>query len=150
MRIATKTATKPKLVKLNAAGRRVSAKATEFAAVLDTETGLIAAVGTCPKAMTYADAEAHVAELNAKRYAGRANWRLPSVPEMVGRVDYTRYSPAMDTDFYPDARSSWYWTSTPCADAASFVFVVDFSLGDVDGYARHHEAFCRPVASASQ
>jgi hypothetical protein len=145
-----KTAAKAKLVKISATGKRAAAKATEFAAVLDTTTGLMAAVNAAPNALTFRDAEALIAELNAKRYAGHNDWRLPTVPELVSFVYYTRYSPAADTEFFPDVQSSYYWTGTPCAFATSCVFAVGFGYGCVDYYRRRGRCFVRPVRVARQ
>ena len=146
----TKTAAQPKLVKISATGRRAATKATEFAAVLNTEIGLMAAVGVAPNALTFRDAEALIADLNAKKHAGFSDWRLPTVPELTSFVDYTRYSPAADAEFFPDVCSSYYWTGTTCAYATSCVFAVDFSGGYVGTCGRGNGCFVRPVRVARQ
>ena len=145
-----KTTEKAKLVKISATGRRAAAKSAKFAAVLNTETGIMAAIGVASEALLFRDAEALIADLNAKRHAGFSDWRLPTVAELVGLVHYTRYSPAADRDFFPDIRSSWYWTGTPCALSTSYVFAVSFNYGNVYLYSRSSKCFVRPVRVARQ
>ena len=52
-------------------------------------------------------------------FAGQSDWRLPNVRELHTLVDFSRASPAIDTDFF-DATSGgeWvHWTSTSIANA---------------------------------
>ncbi|MDP2141329.1 MAG: DUF1566 domain-containing protein [Gammaproteobacteria bacterium] len=74
------------------------------------------------------EAEAAVAELGD-------GWRLPTVDELQTILDRSRYNPAIDTEKFPDTKSTWYWTSSPCAWDASARWVVYFSYGSVlDSY----------------
>lgn len=41
-------------------------------------------------------------------------WRMPTRAELVSLVDDTRLGPAINTDLFPDTKSTWYWTGTPC------------------------------------
>ena len=65
----------------------------------------------------------------AYRGAGHDDWRLPTIKELLGPVDHSRYAPAIDTDAFPDTKSNWYWTSTSCAWDPSCAWFVYFSDG---------------------
>ena len=58
-------------------------------------------------------------------------WRLPTRKELESLVDTSRHDPAIDTDKFPDTKSKWYWTSTPCVWSDTTVWVVSFNGGDV-------------------
>jgi hypothetical protein len=46
-------------------------------------------------------------------FAGRDDWRLPNIRELLSIVDYSRWDPAIDPVF--GAVSDWYWSSSPFA-----------------------------------
>ncbi len=50
---------------------------------------------------------------------GYADWRLPSIHELVSIVDYGKSSPAVNTTYFPNVKSAYYW----------FVEGEGFSLG---------------------
>ena len=51
--------------------------------VLDGATGLAWARQAAPYAVTWPQATAYVEALNAARFGGFADWRLPTVPELM-------------------------------------------------------------------
>jgi serine/threonine-protein kinase len=51
--------------------------------VCDADAGLCWARKAAPYALTWQEAAAHVAGLNAARFAGRDDWRLPTAPELM-------------------------------------------------------------------
>ena len=92
------------------------------------------------KTVTYKAAEKAVAELGE-------GWRLPTRQELESLLDLSRHEPAIDTEKYLDTKSTWYWTSTPCAWNTSAVWVVYFFLGGVNGLSRNLVACVRAVRS---
>ena len=64
-----------------------------------------------PTGMSWDEAHGYVNQLNARAYAGHADWRLPTVRELVSLVDYTRHDPAIDPAFEHTV-SGYYWSSS--------------------------------------
>lgn len=92
------------------------------------------------KSVTYEAAEKAVAELGD-------GWRLPTRQELESILDLSRHDPAIDTDKFPDTKSAYYWTSSPCAWRASAVWVVGFSSGGAFDLSRDRHACVRAVRS---
>lgn len=65
---------------------------------------------------TYCNTQAYVARVNDRGLCGARDWRLPSVDELLSIVSNDRYDPAIDTDYFPNAVSSWFWSSSPNAN----------------------------------
>lgn len=71
---------------------------------------------------TWQGALDYVAQLNAMNngsgFAGRNDWRLPNVKELLSIVDYGRFNPSIDPVFGPTAGTLNfvnYWSSTSWA-----------------------------------
>jgi hypothetical protein len=99
--------------------------------VTDNRTGLTWQQGE-PGAMTWGSALSYC---EGRSLGGHSDWRLPNIRELASLTDDTRYSPAIDTSFFPNAYASGYWSSTTCAYGPYIACVVDFDGGDVSyGY----------------
>ncbi len=45
--------------------------------------------------------------------AGKSDWRLPNVKELISIVNYNKTSPSIDAEFFPDTPSKYFfWSST--------------------------------------
>ena len=118
----------------------------EHVAVMDEKNGLMWAaddIGT--GAMSIAEAEKAVAEL---RLLGHADWRLPTIQELLTVVDYTRHDPAANTDLHR-VKSAWYWTATKAAWSAGVRWIVHFGYGGCYSYVEGFRARVRAVRSWS-
>ena len=60
---------------------------------------------------------------------GHSDWRLPTRAELLTLVDDTRHAQAIDTEFFPDTKNDWYWTSTVCAWSSVLAWYVLFDGG---------------------
>ncbi|MDO9225594.1 MAG: DUF1566 domain-containing protein [Pseudomonadota bacterium] len=76
-----------------------------------------------------------VAAVNAAGMCGTGNWRLPTVDELQGLVDYSVASPGptLDANFFPNTPGTTFWTSSLYAEHSYFVWAVGFNYGSVGG-----------------
>lgn len=147
MKAQAKTKTKPapaaaeRFVKVGENGALLAADAEEWVAVLDTRTNLMWAVEV-QKRMTYAKALEAPKKL---AIAGFKDWRLPTVEELFLLADRTRRDPAIDTDFFPDTPSDWFWTSTPASSPSGYAWFVSFYYGSSNWTVQNSEFPVRAV-----
>jgi hypothetical protein len=91
------------------------------------------------KRVNFADAEKACSALGE-------GWRLPTRMELESILDLTRHDPAVDTTRFPDTKSGWYWSSTPCAWSSVNAWIVGFNDGVANNGRRDgSDAFVRAV-----
>ena len=77
---------------------------------------------------------------------GHSDWRLPNRNELQSIVDYSRYNPAIDTTYFPGTVASYYWSSTPYAnDASYYAWIVYFNVGYVYNLTKTNYNYVRAV-----
>lgn len=64
-------------------------------------------------------------------YAGRTNWRLPTVDELQTLANYSGLNPAIDAAYFPATASNFYWSSSIFVIAPSNAWSVSFFNGSV-------------------
>jgi hypothetical protein len=134
-----------RFTKIGADGAKLADEATDWAAVLDNTTALIWTVKES-KPLTWKKAKAAVEKLDT---AGFTDWRLPTVEELFLLADRTKHSPAIDTAFFPDCKSEWYWTSTPAAfSPGDCAWLVNFYNGGASWCNQGDGAFVRAVRAS--
>ncbi len=60
---------------------------------------------------------------------GHTSWRLPTIKELFSLADYSRYNPAINTTYFPNTVSSYYWSSTTDANGTDYAWGVHFDNG---------------------
>jgi hypothetical protein len=97
--------------------------------VRDNETGLVWQQRVDDTTVNQAAAISHC---DALTFAGRTDWRLPSVLELRSIVDETRSAPpTIDVTFFPDAQPTYFWSATPVASSSVAGWSVAFDHGYV-------------------
>ena len=97
--------------------------------VLDNNTGLMWQQTIPTGSYKWADADSYC---NSLSYAGYSDWRLPTPQELLTIVDNSKYSPAIDTTYFPDTPSSYFWSSSTCVYGTDYASIVDFYDGRVN------------------
>lgn len=65
--------------------------------------------------------------------ATHTDWRLPNIKELRSIADMDKFSPTIDTTFFPGTSISDYWSSTSeLINANTFAWTVSFISGSVD------------------
>ena len=77
----------------------------------------------------WSDAAAYCSSLSL---AGYSDWWLPSIDQLFTLVDTSFSNPALDTAYFPNARSAPYWASTSRVDDTSRAWQVYFSNGSLN------------------
>lgn len=112
-------------------------------AVLDKETGLVWARATPAPQMDWMSAMLHCQNLNI---GGRKGWRLPTVEELASLVDVTRSNPTLPVGHpFLNVPSSYYWSSTTCADNSVYAWYVGFYNGYVGYLVKSSNLYVRAV-----
>ncbi len=112
--------------------------------VTDTSAGLMWQQDTDASVdgMTWYQALSHCEN---STLAGYTDWRLPTQKELRSLVDHSRYNPAIDTIYFPNARPDFYWSSTTCAGYTFGAWGVDFSYGGDDNIDKGSSYYVRAV-----
>ena len=140
--------TKPTFIKIGADGARLPDDATEWVAVELPDHGLMFS----RTSIVESDVPQQQCEAacQALTLAGFNDWDLPTIDELQLLVDRSRFSPAINTDFFVDIEDDWYWTSTPAAWSSASAWFVNFYYGDVNDYHRLIHGFALAVRRAGQ
>ena len=95
--------------------------------VIDHATGLTWQQSGSSSELTYAAAEKYVRDLNAKKFAGFNDWRLPTLEEAMSLME-SRERDDLYIDPVFDRTQRWIWTADK-ADSAGVAWVANFNLG---------------------
>ena len=156
--------------KLDSQGKDLPASALKWRMVRDNITGLIWEVKTDDgsihnKDNTYTwydnnsetnggnsgkngdgtDTEAYIKALNAIKYGGYSDWRLPTMIELVNLINYGTEAPYINTFFFPETMSSKYWTSMANINSTNSAWIVNFNYGNSDRALKSSSQYIRAV-----
>lgn len=111
--------------------------------VTDNLTGLMWQQGE-GNLKTWADALSYC---NGLSLGGQSDWRLPNIKELQSITDLTAQHPAIDTAYFPNTHSEWYWSSTTTESNTGSAMAVDFEYGEVypRDKANYHTYYARCV-----
>ncbi|GHA03152.1 hypothetical protein GCM10008090_10150 [Arenicella chitinivorans] len=96
---------------------------------------------------TWSDANQYCRQLNLRDHN---DWRLPSIKELIGITDYTRFAPALSVQAFPSPNSSRdYWSNTIDPVNSSLARTIDVWNGQVRNAMRTHSRFVRCVRAGN-
>ncbi len=107
--------------------------------VTDTAAGLMWQQDTLGS-MTW---EAALEACEASTLAGYSDWRCPTRKELRSIVDYGTSNPAVDTGYFPDTASDYYWSSSSLPNASGWM--IHFSYGIHYGWGKSFSQRVRAV-----
>jgi len=82
--------------------------------------------------LTWQEALDHVACLNANKFLGRRDWRLPNSKELHSLADYSRGNPALPAGHpFNDQAGNKYWSATTDLSMPAYARVVSMSDGSL-------------------
>ena len=125
-----------------------------FRAVLDNNTGLVWEVKSPRKgdvnyfedAYTWKKAgDEFIKKLNKIKYGGFSDWRMSNKDELRSIVDYGKTGPAVDTRYFPNTKSDFYWTCVPYNMQKPFIWGIFFGLGSGICYTPNSKRYVRAV-----
>ena len=95
------------------------------------------------------DTEDFINELNTAQFGGYDDWRLPTVKELSTIVDSSipYPGPTINTAYFPNTVSSYYWSSTTYAGSPDYAWGVYFYSGYVYRYGKSYRRYVRAVRS---
>jgi TIR domain/Protein of unknown function (DUF1566) len=103
--------------------------------VIDHATGLIWQQSGSPNSKTYTDAKKYIRQLNASRFAGYNDWRLPTLEETMSLMESEKHGELyLDPIF--DRKQWWIWTAdkTSVGRAWFVLFYYGYCINVVGGY----------------
>jgi len=79
---------------------------------------------------SYCNTQSYVARVNNASLCGANNWRLPTLFELLNLVSLDRASPSIDTTYFPNTQSMFYWSSSPYFYQPGNAWSVSFDNGE--------------------
>ncbi len=79
---------------------------------------------------TWADSFPVIDDLNKKKTAGRSDWRLPKVEELVSIAETQCFKPAINLDVFPYSPETAFWTDSSVDGVQPRVWVVHYLNGN--------------------
>ena len=103
--------------------------------VTDRTTGLIWEKMGSQRYITYEKAKEYVYELKKQKFAGHANWRLPTMDELWSLIEKEKQSSGFFIDsIFKTPSSEWYWCWSSDKTSSEANWVVHFDYREANWY----------------
>lgn len=95
------------------------------------------------------DTQSYVTAMNAQGLCGYHDWRMPTVTELQGLMDYSipYPRPTIDTNYFPDTQASYYWSSSAAAGDNIYAMSCNFYTGECNSFIKVNGVQLRLVRS---
>lgn len=116
--------------------------------VLDFVTDLMWQQAGSTDLLIWSNVNAYISEVNKKRFAGFADWRLPTIEELGSLLESGRKGGNQFIDGQFDATQTWCWTvDTVQKDPEQTLWIVNFDEGQIDQNNVNLDSYVRLVRS---
>ena len=115
--------------------------------VIDYDTGLIWQKAGSENYMRDQDAQKYIQQLNQQRFGGYADWRLPTIPELLSLLEPTEKNLTLYIAPLFDAQQLWCWSADEVAGTLGSAWYVSFVDGTVDWHLFGNFRYVRAVRS---
>jgi hypothetical protein len=81
------------------------------------------------------DTEDFITTLNAEKFGGYSDWRIPTVKELASIKSLEKFNPSINKNYFPHTMSAFYWSSTSYAyntGGAWAVYFYYYHVGNLD------------------
>lgn len=94
--------------------------------------------------------ETCIRSLNRMQFCGFSDWRLPTIQELANLADTRRQNPSIDTTYFPNTVSSWYWSSSTSVNYPYHAWGVGFRYGHDSYNYKYFHGYVRAVRQETQ
>ncbi len=118
--------------------------------VVDHVTGLMWQQSGSENRMRHQAAQQYIRQLNQQRFSGYADWRLPTIPELMSLLEPTRKHGDLYIDPLFDAIQWWCWSADlqiKGESSSESAWLVSFHRGHVYWHYFTHSGYVRAVRS---
>jgi hypothetical protein len=109
------------------------------------DTGTSSYRDNCDNLLDICTTEQYVTDVNASGLCGKTDWRMPTIEELISIRHLGTFSPAIDTAYFPNTVSSFYWSASPYAANANGAWLLNFLNGSDNALYRYYSYRVRLV-----
>ncbi len=96
--------------------------------VVDSATGLVWQQSGCDYPLTWGKAAGYIATLNKHHHAGRRNWRLPTIDELISILTETPHGQDLCIEPIFDQQQKWLWSCDKRSYTSAWYVSVDMGF----------------------